>query len=185
MMVVITPPAPLVSLEDAKAHLRVDHADEDTLITAYIAAASGHIDGPAGWLGRSIGTQTLEYRSDDLCGVIRLPNGPVVSIASLKFVDGAGVEQTLGAEIYQLEDDRVGPAHGQAWPAVRGDRGGVRIRYIAGSDTVPAPIVAAVLLMVGDLYAFRETATLAQGAAAIRMSTTVENLLSPFRIWQP
>jgi hypothetical protein len=47
---------------------------------------------------------------------------------------------------------------------------------------VPAPIKAAVLLMVGDLYENRET--VAEGAPApVEMSMTVERLLSPYRVW--
>lgn len=181
-VLVVTPPEALVSLEDAKAHLRVDHDDEDTLIEAYIAAASAHIDGPGGWLGRSIGTQTLELRRDAFCDLITLPNGPVASITSVKYLDDDGAEQTLASGGYQLEGDVLGLAYNQTWPSLRGDRGGVRIRYVAGSETIPSAIFAAVLLMVGDLYANRETER-AEGSSAIQMSTTVEALLGPFRIW--
>ncbi len=63
-VVVVSPPAPLVGLDLLKQHLRVDGSDDDALITAYAAAAQGQIDGPAGWLGRAIGPQTLELRLD-------------------------------------------------------------------------------------------------------------------------
>ncbi len=63
MLRVIDPPAPLVTLERVKAHLRVDGAEEDDLIAVYIAAAQATIDGPGGWLGRALGRQTIEYRT--------------------------------------------------------------------------------------------------------------------------
>src|SRR5579875_4153338 len=110
---VITPPEPLVELDLAKQHLRVDDGDSDDLINAYIAAAQANIDGPGGWLGRAIGLQTLEVRLDSfhprhwerrgypiwaegawtdwtcwpLQNRIRLPYPPLVSITSITYED--------------------------------------------------------------------------------------------------
>jgi hypothetical protein len=56
------------------------------------------------------------------------------------------------------------------------------VRYRAGYDPVPAAIISAVLLMVGDLYANRETAS--EGLKSeIQMSATVQNLLAPYRVY--
>jgi uncharacterized phage protein (predicted DNA packaging) len=56
------------------------------------------------------------------------------------------------------------------------------LRHHDVPEPVPADVAAAVLLMVGDLYANRET--VAAGAVqAIPMSTTVGALLSAFRRW--
>lgn len=58
-MIRVTPPAtPIVALADAKAHLRVDHAHEDTLIQAYLDAATSWVDGFDGVLGRCVMEQT-------------------------------------------------------------------------------------------------------------------------------
>ncbi|RZJ01819.1 MAG: phage gp6-like head-tail connector protein [Brevundimonas sp.] len=182
-VVVVTPPEPDIDLDLVKAHLRVDHADDDVLIQAFIDAACGHIDGPAGWLGRSIWAQTLELRQDGLCGRVRLPYGPVTAITTVKTVDTNGVEQTMSSSDYLLTNggDLV-LAHGASWPSVRGDTEGVRIRYAAGFAALPGAILSAVLLMVGDLYSNRET--VGEVTGAIQMSTTVANLLSPFRNWR-
>lgn len=72
----VTPPAePPVSLEEAKAHLRVDFGDDDLYVAGLIEAATAHLDGWSGILGRALVTQTWRQ---DLCGfprdgVIRLP----------------------------------------------------------------------------------------------------------------
>ena len=58
-VVVVTPPEPVVSLEEAKLHLRVDGDGEDTRISSMIEAATTEIDGPDGWLGRALSRQTL------------------------------------------------------------------------------------------------------------------------------
>lgn len=76
----VTPPADqVVSLGDAKLHLRVMHDDEDMLIAGLIDAATDHLDGLTGTLGIALGPQTWRATftagSDTEC----LPIGPVVS----------------------------------------------------------------------------------------------------------
>lgn len=58
-MIRVTPPTTgIVSLDDAKVHLRVDHDHEDALIQAYLDAATSWVDGFDGVLGRCVMEQT-------------------------------------------------------------------------------------------------------------------------------
>lgn len=190
-VIVITPPLRIVSLAAAKAHLRVDDDAEDTLIAAFSDAAQAHIDGPDGWLGRSLGKQTLELRRCGFPTYVELPFGPVLSVASVKYVDQDGVEQTLDPSAYAVHGNIVARAHGALWPRVRTELESVRVRYDAGypdtegaepKSTVPAPIVSAVKLMIGDL--FENRASVAPGERPkINMSVTVENLLNLYKVW--
>lgn len=194
---VVTPPAAVISLDKAKAHLKVESDDDNDLITGYVEAAISHLDGPDGWLGRALGLQTLEAICDDFrgdgCGVIRLPLPPLAEIDSVKYTDADGVEQTVDVSDYVVvEAHSVRPAYGAAWPTPRNFAESVRIRYQAGyplgdgdgaPSVIPGPIRAALLLMIGDLYANRRTTLDGQPTAEIKMSTTVEALLTPFRIW--
>lgn len=186
-VLVITPPADAVSLEDAKLHLKLDHDDEDLFLSGAIAAAVGHLDGPDGWLGRALGVQTLEARFSDFCegrGGFRLPYPPLIEVLSVKHLDGAGVEQAVPAASYEAIGSRVAPAHGFGWPSYRAHPEAVRVRYRAGYEVLPKPIRAAILLMVGDLYRFRETVVVGTIASSIPMSTTVESLLAPYRVFR-
>lgn len=181
-VVVVTPPAHGIDLALVKLHLREESDDYDQLISAYIDAAVSHIDGPGGWLSRSIWAQTLELRQNTFSGPVRLPYGPVQSVTSVKYVDGDGTEQTLAADQYLLTNDgEVALAHGASWPSLRGDAEGVRIRYAAGFAALPSSVQSAVMLMVGDLYANRET--VGEVTGQIQMSTTVQALLGPYRAW--
>ncbi len=175
---VITPPEPLVTVAEARAHLRDPDEREDGLISSYIDAASAWIDGPAGWLGRSLGQQTLELHADgfDLCD--RLPFGPVTSITSVKYIDASGVEQTVSDTVYQATADRLVLRHGAAWPSPRGDLDGVRIRYVSGG-TVPPQARQAVLLLVGQW--FRNRSSVVVGTISSELPFGVEALLSPLR----
>jgi uncharacterized phiE125 gp8 family phage protein len=202
-LAVITPPAVSpVSLDEAKAHLRVDHGDDDALIQSLIDAATQHLDGPAGWLGRALIKQRLEMRLDFFIhwhrdcssGEIALPCPPLLGNVAMIYVDAAGAEQTLDPSVYSIVGSggrstaRLALAYGQSWPSPRYQREAVRIQFDAGYGearaAVPAPIRQAILLHVGALYEQREAVTLSNtAAAAIVLPMAYEALLSPFRVF--
>jgi len=186
-LIVVTPPAPFVAIADVRQHLRLgDDDSQDALVSAYIAAACESIDGPLTWLGRAIGMQTIEARLPAAGSCIRLPGKTVNELVSIAYLDAAGAEQSadiagfdlLGADLF---------VPGSLWPWAAGisHPEGVRIRYKAGyqPDRVPAPIKVAVMLMVGDLFQNRETVAVGVSASAVPMSTTVETLLGPYRVF--
>ena len=180
-VVVVTPPAPTIDLALVKADRRVDHDDDDALIQAYIDAAVSAIDGPKGWLDRATWTQTLEIRQDRFCDSIKLPYGPVQSVTSIIYVDDDGAEQTLATSVYQVSGDEVVLAHDQSWPSLRGDKDGVRVRYVAGADEAPAAIMQALRLLVGQWYESREAVNV--GNIVNAMPFAVDALLAPYRRW--
>jgi uncharacterized phiE125 gp8 family phage protein len=177
-VVVVEPPAAAVSLEEAKRHLRVDHPDDDALITSLIAAAQGHVDGPGGWLGRAIGVQTLEARLSGMpgCGVL-LPYPPLVGVQEISF---EGV--TIDPQTYRLADseDRITLQRGASWPASGQADGSVKIRYRAGYVEVPAALKVAILLMAADWYAVRENSV---AGSRSKIPVSAEMLLAPFRMF--
>jgi len=177
-----------VSLAEAKAHLRIDFTDDDTLISALIDAATAHVDGYTGILARALVTQTWQQDFCDWPGdrVLRLPLAPVASVSSVKYFDSANTEITV-AETgnYALLEDARGPyikfTSDFAAPALfdeRDDRIGVTfVAGYGGAAEVPAAIRAAVLLIVGDLYKNRDAGEVAPNAAATA-------LLTPYRrVW--
>jgi uncharacterized phiE125 gp8 family phage protein len=187
-VVVITPPTPIVTWEEAKAHLRLDGDSEKVLVEAMIAAATANIDGPTGWLGRSIGAQDLEVRFDLVAtsSTIRLPYAPVISLLGVTYLDRNDVEQEADLDDFELLGDMLVP-QGSEWIWLGGSlrREAGRVRYRAGYVDVPAPIKAAVLMMVGDMHRFRSTASdMNISPTAIPMSTTVDALLQPYRVYR-
>ena len=186
-VVVITPPQPVITREQAKAHLNVDHDDDDTLIDIYVAAAVGHIDGPDGWLGRSLGRQTLEARFDTFetdGGDLALSCGPVVELVSIGWTGADRLPRVGDPALVDLIDNALCFDGLAPWTGMRVGREVLKVRYVAGYETLPPAIRSALLLMVGDLYRFRETSS-DQGVTpiAIPMSTTVTNLLNPLRLY--
>ena len=116
---------------------------------------------------------------------IQLPYPPLISVVSVTYEDATGATQPLPSADYLASDEGLQASFGNAFPSGRWEPGAVRIQYQAGYSAVPPAIAAALLLMVGDLYSTRATVETGVRAAAVAvpMSTTVENLLAPFRVW--
>src|SRR5690606_26519144 len=106
-----------------------------------------------------ITTQTLELVLDAFPRtVINVPLPPLQTVDSIAYIDPDGQTQTLDPQTYDVDavGGRVAPAYGEAFPATRAVQNAVTVRFTAGYTSVPEPIRAAMLLIIGDLYANRE-----------------------------
>src|SRR5688500_12840348 len=169
----------VVTLAEAKAQMRIANTSYDAVIEALIQSAVDQID-PAGggWLGRALRPQTWELRGPcfpywyEGCGYHRdpraywteLPYPPLLTVDSVKYDDGDGVETTLTEGVgYRVIQGGIGrawiaPIYNGSWPSsVRSDAESVRIRFTSGyeigsaGDEMPSPIKQAVILMVKSL----------------------------------
>lgn len=181
--VLVTPPASdPVTLAEAKLHCRVDHDDDDDLIEALIAAATGHLDGWSGILGRAIITQTWRQDYGAFADKLRLPLSPAASITSITYYDGDNAQQTLATSVYGLFVDAAGPyvrlKPDQDWPGTYTRPDAVSVTYVAGAAEALPAVKAAILLLVGHWYANREAVS-AEGMTDLPMG--VSALLRPLR----
>jgi len=187
-LVRVTAPATTpVTLAEAKKHCRAeDFTDDDVLLTLYIEAATAYLDGEEGILGKALVNQVWDLFWDEFPdGPIELPLPPLSSVNFVKYFDSGNVLTTLDPNEYAV-DIRSGVGYVvpsvDGWPASYADTiNAVNVRYVAGygtAENVPAALKAAILLMVGDLYATRETVVVGQ---AIAESRTTELLLRPYR----
>lgn len=179
-------PAVLVTIEELKRQCRVDHDEENDYLLACGAAATEHLDGWSGILGRALVEQTWRQDFPAFCDRLRLPLGPVQSIASIKYFDADEAEQTVPAETYALVTDGLGAridlVSGADWPSPVYDRAdAVRITFVAGygaAAAVPAPIRQAALLYAAHLYEHRE----AVGPGDLKdVPMAVDRLIAPYR----
>lgn len=188
--VLVTPPAikPITSTE-AKAWLDVTYTDKDSLITGLIAAATSHLDGWKGILGRCLCEQTWRQDFDEFCGKLRLRLGPVISITSVKYDDADGAEQTVSANDYTLRSDDDGFYiqfdDGFSNPTTSGLPACLRAAYLAGYPTStgawtgPEDIKQAIFLLVR--HWFDNPSAVVVGVTAQTVPMTVEALLSKYR----
>jgi uncharacterized phiE125 gp8 family phage protein len=175
-----------VSVEDAVSHVNAQGVGDDALIELFIGAAAAQV---GLILGRALVTQTWRQDFDGFDDELRLPLGPLSSVTHVKYYDGDGALQTLSSSVYVSRADESGSylmlAPNQSWPSAADRDDAVQVTFVVGTAaaSVPPAIKAAILLMVGDLYAFRETVQ--EGTmTSVPMSTTVDKLIAPYRgIW--
>lgn len=184
---IAAPASEPLALADAKAHCRVDHTDDDALITALIVAAREQAEHET---GRALVTQTWELVHDTFPEAFVLRKAPIASVTSVKYLDPAtGVEQTLDPADTLLdnasEPGYLVPAYGKAWPTARAVPNAVRCRYVCGygnAAAVPQAIKQWMLLAIGTLYAQRET--FASGTVANLPDRFWGSLLDPYRLYE-
>lgn len=203
---VVTPPADdPITLNEALAHLRIEDGEGDnSLITAMIKAATGHVENLT---EHALIQRTLRYtlpRFPDH-GSLTLAWAPLLALASVKYRDANDDEQTLSPTVYRtrIDSDRRPGAivlkPGQSWPATATVEDAVSIEYTVGYPTTlldsfgnpsvsgdddhgrtraPAEMKAAIKLILGDLHEHRE----AQNEAQVYVNAAVSSLLSPFEV---
>lgn len=183
----VAPAALPVTLAEAKAHLRVDHSDEDALIGTLLQAAVDHLDGYSGVLGRCLINQTWRVDFWTWQPAFRLPFPDVSSISSVVYSDVDNAEQTVSESLYELIEDAQGALvktlDDFTDPTLYDDRSdAVRITFVAGygddAADVPSAIKAAILLMVGHWYQHREAVT---AGSTETLPMAVEALITPYR----
>lgn len=187
----ITTPAAVavVSTANARAHVNQNHTDDDTYLDALVAAATVQAKKRT---GLSLITESMTVRFDDFprnChrNQIVLPVGPIQSVTALKYLDTAGVEQTLSASLYSADiysiPPRIYPAYGYLWPIPQCIQNAVRIELVAGygnaASDVPPGIVHAIKLLVGHWFRNRESVVVAESVA--KLPDAVEMLLDAER----
>lgn len=194
---VITPPtAEPLTLDDARAHLRIEpfgspleHPDDD-YVQSLITVAREFCEQ---YLERSLATQTIELVNDSFYAPIYLPNLPIQSVDSLTYVDINGATQTLATSVYELDEyeGKIRLQYGQQYPVSRVQEDAITVTYTAGytngtsPDTypLPAPIKAAMLLIIGNFYENRQQDVLGNTRISFNsLPLGVYNLLQPYRL---
>lgn len=142
-------------------------------------------------LDMSLVEKTLEIaqRSFHCPCPIELPQGPVRSIVSVKYLDADGVDTTLDPSRYRISPYAstvvLMRAYNVDWPTARCDVDSIRVRYTAGypsSDsppqTVPKPILQAMHLYIAHYYGHREAV---DDNTLMELPLGARHLLSDFR----
>lgn len=137
---------------------------DDDATNAAVTAAVQFLDGPRGYLGASLGVQTLEASYDGWCetGQYFLPLGPVIEVTKVEYRDIANVLQTVDPTYYRLVGDRLVFNSGSSVSSITHYDAidAVVVTYRAGYDgedppdgtgELPAPIQQAVALVAQQM----------------------------------
>lgn len=190
LSLVTAPATEPLSLEEARAHLRVDVSDDDALISALIPASRQFVES---YTGRKLVTQTWDYQLDGFpCGAIVVPLAPVASVTSITYVGSDGTTQTWSASDYRTDvpagpwaqRPRIEPAYGLSYPSTRGLLNSVTVRCVAGygsATAVPEALKAAMKILIGQWYEQREPVVIGQTPFVVPF--TIDALLWPFKVF--
>lgn len=172
-----------VTLAEAKAHLRVDIADDDALITRLITTARVYCEEHCD--NTFVGGTFQGFEDEFPLGSepFSIPKPPLTGVASISYVDETNVSRTLLTAALLVDSasrpGRIYPAFGTTWPRARAERGVVRIEYSAGPASaaeVDPRAKQAMLLLVGHWYANREAVL--SGTISKEIELAVVNLLA-------
>jgi uncharacterized phiE125 gp8 family phage protein len=184
----VTPPAEdLIALAAMKEHLRVTFDSDDAVIAGLIAAATAHLDGYDGILGRCMVTQSWAVRLTawPFWG-LRLPFPNVQSVV-IGYIDADEAPQTVPVEQYDLVETHLGTEmvfkDSFAAPALSDDDTlPVTITMTVGygdAADVPQPLVLAAKVLVAHWYENRGIT-----GDPERLPFAFDALVAPFRrVW--
>lgn len=169
-----------ISLAELKVHLRIDHTDEDALITSCLKAATEWVQN---YTRRVIATETWLMVLDDFPSgadpLIFLPFGKIQSVSNIVYADtetttvtltgpssgsspvGTGYQESIINETAPF----LLPPYSDSWPSVTRVVDPVKVTFVAGyGDTgdSPAPnfpegLLAAIRVMAADYYERRSS----------------------------
>lgn len=174
-----------LTLEEAKAHLRVEVDADDDLITALISAARSAAES---YCNRSFASAQFAIMADkfpaDGAGLEILPD--VTSLDSWTYLAADGTEDTIASSDVTVDNVRQEIRMTDAtvaWP-ISGSR--LTVTVTAGPDAGASPavkpdsaVLAGIKLILGDLYENREAQTV---GAVFAINQTARALLTPYRV---
>lgn len=175
------PAAEPITLAEAKAHCRVDHSTDDSLIQGYITAAREWVED---YIDRSLVSQRLVMKLDSFPHEIELPRPPMIAsgtatAVTVTYVTGeAGGTATLSTSSYRVDRDStpgvIRTTYAGSWPSHLLDQNSVTVTWWAGYGepaSVPQRVKNAMLMCVHELYEKRGNAVMPE--AAMRLLDTV------------
>ncbi|MEP0519663.1 MAG: head-tail connector protein [Hyphomicrobiales bacterium] len=152
-----------VSLVQMKQHLRVEHASEDTLISAYITSARLHVEA---LLAKLLISQNWHLNFDRLPTgkIVYLPLAPLLSLNSVSFYTEQSGPNPIPPVDYAIDLNSVRPRFSlhlerqnlRTFGAYELD---VTVGYGPAAEDVPGDIRQALILLVAHWYENREAAT--------------------------
>ena len=179
-----------ITLVEAKSHLRVTFADEDTYINTLITSARKYCEA---YCNRVFITQTWRQNENAWAYPIKLMVNPVISLTSLKYIDTNEAQQTITDDTNNFQKDfnsdvaKIYSGLVEAFPAIGISINPIEIITVCGygaASDVPDDIKHAIKLMVSHLYENRDMVNVPLNnlSSDIPMPSAVPSLLNRYRI---
>jgi uncharacterized phiE125 gp8 family phage protein len=171
-----------ITLDEAKAHVRVTHNDDDVYIAHLISTARAYAEQYLKW---AIPEQTWVWTMDEWpVFPVRVPKCPLSAVVSFTYKTADGAQVVVDPASYIVDTNSLpGRIYYEPPGVTLPEINGITIEFVAGfasASDVPMAIKHAMLLIIGHWYENREQVT------TERLATVpfgVEALLDPLRMW--
>jgi uncharacterized phiE125 gp8 family phage protein len=172
-----------LSLAEAKAHLRLDAADEDALVERLIAAARAKVESDTR-LVTIAQAWRVSLEAWPRQRTVTLPVQPLLAVDVVRALDGAGVATIVPASDYEVDFEAgTVTAKAAAGFAPGVSAGGFEIDFTAGfgpaGADVPAPLRQAMLMLAA--HWFEQRSAVAVGDLPQTVPAGVAALTAPYR----
>ena len=175
----------VISTADAKAYLKVDISDDDTLIDNLVSSAT---ESAQEYTNRFFTNTTLIQYGTTFTDLGNLLKSPVSSITHIKYYDSDNSQQTLASSVYSLipaiEPSVISLKVNQSYPSLADRTDAVECKYVVGygsaSTDVPNAIIEAIYLTVGHWYQNREAVVVGRQVNTLPMGA--KYLLDQYKV---
>lgn len=177
-----------VTSAEIKASARIDGAEFDSHLAIIIPALRRQAEART---HRKIMTQTVRLVLDAFpSGEIDLTLPDVTAIVSVKYLDVAGVEQTMANTAYSMIDvgaktlpTFLAPAHGTTWPDTYDAANAVKVEFTVGAASaaaVPEDIKLWIIAHACQVLRLPEGIT----SGTLAPLPFVDHLLDAYKVWR-
>lgn len=192
LSLVTAPTQEPVSLDELKAHMRVEIDDDDMEIAALGRSAREMVEAQT---GLKLITQTWKLYLDDFPGdAIRIPIVPVASVTHVKYYNSANTLTTWSSGEWESDaassterPTRVAPKHGYSWPSAYDRFNAVEVQCIVGYGDpadVPQALRHAIMIIAATWYEHREDLSPGVEVFQVPLPAASARLIAPFKVWQ-
>jgi len=171
-----------VSLDEAKAHLRIDGDEDDAWLTQAIVTARRHVESVT---RRVLVAQEWRLWLDAWPreGVLRVPVVPLIAVDAITVYDADGGPEVIDPESYRVDKASLPPRIRFETPPVAGQAlNGIEIDLTAGygdaAEDVPAPLRHAIKILVAHWHEYRGLGE----AAEATTPAGFDALVAPYRV---
>lgn len=175
-----------VTLAQAKAYLRVEHSDDDSVIAALIAGARVHVEAQT---RRALITQTWRLLRDCWPADGRFPVVPVPlrAVVAARVYDANGTAHAIDLQAFSIDKAAAPalialaewslPAPGRPVAGIEID---VEVGYGDAPADVPAALCQAIKLLVAHWYENRGLIAVGHNVAVL--PATIAAMIAPYRV---
>lgn len=190
-VLVTGPTGTFLSLDDVKEHLRVDHDASDGLIQSLIYAATAQVENIT---NRKMVTQTWKAYADEWpTAFFTLPYGNLQAVTSVSYTLEDGTVNTLDISRYIVDSasdpGRLLLSPNQDWPTdTLYPSNPIEIEFTCGYGSsgnidVPEPIMIASMVLIGDMYAHRESRVIGPNFKYTEVPGYITSMIQSYRLF--